>query len=386
MKGDFDKVIEFCKRDSLPKAHKELAGLFRLHDYVSDNLDHACNLHNFADLAPGQLQIAVTRLPFLERERFQTFTSQEDLKSCLFASTAVFPLAPLIHHRGSWYVDGGVTDFFPIVDQNTITVSPFYFSSCDIKPSRYVPVWWAIIPPNNYEAIEWVYALGFEDAMAFFDSKQMPRSPHERSDMKMISTRGLAYDLYTTPCSLQQQQQQQQQPSDDEMMNMERQRQWRRRNVSLHRVIGYHMPMHHVVERVLDMCLLVLFIMVWKPLALVLIYCELLLRLVMHTLSAVLADLMESRSYIVLLSSVLVVPHLLHVGYVSLFLYARKLMSTKAADLALKFSDAGKCLLCLVSLSLLLRFFSLSPAPKAVNKHSLLEEISLIYRIFQHII
>eukprot|EP01037_Dinobryon_pediforme_P034182 gene34182-39979_t len=43
----------------------------------------------------------------------------------------------MVKKNGTWYLDGLWTDFQPILDEKTVTVSPFYFSDCDIKPSRY---------------------------------------------------------------------------------------------------------------------------------------------------------------------------------------------------------------------------------------------------------
>ena len=107
-----------CKDDCLPRAHSSIRGLFDLARYVSEAVDLACNLHKWNELEPEQLQIAITRLPLFNNERATQFTSQEDLKSCLMASAAPFPLAPLVYRRGGWCVDGGLSDFQPIIDEN----------------------------------------------------------------------------------------------------------------------------------------------------------------------------------------------------------------------------------------------------------------------------
>ena len=88
------------------------------------------------ELRPGQLQIAITRLPFLTAERKSNFHSEKDLKDSLMASASAYPFASLVSREGTWCIDGGLSDFQPIIDDNTITVSPFYFSDADIKPSR----------------------------------------------------------------------------------------------------------------------------------------------------------------------------------------------------------------------------------------------------------
>jgi hypothetical protein len=38
-------------------------------------------------------------------------------------------------------MDGGVSDFQPLIDEDTITVSPFYFHRADIKVCIYVYVY-----------------------------------------------------------------------------------------------------------------------------------------------------------------------------------------------------------------------------------------------------
>lgn len=43
----------------------------------------------------------------------------------------------------------------------TITITPFYFSRADIKPSQYVPIWWSAYPPSRKD-FEWVFELGYK--------------------------------------------------------------------------------------------------------------------------------------------------------------------------------------------------------------------------------
>ena len=162
-------------------------------------------------------------------------------------STSAFPLAPLIFRRGAWCVDGGLTDFQPIIDKDTVTVSPLYFSNADIKPSRYVPLWWAIVPPKSPDTIDWLYRLGWEDACRWI------KAHPERCDLPHLSTKTLSPispppkrpHSYDTP-----------------------------KRVSVHRLLGYNISdqMHRTVARSLDIFLTLLVILVWKPLVLILIY------------------------------------------------------------------------------------------------------------------
>ena len=139
LNGDFDKAVEFCKEDCIPQLRESpFFGLFRLSEYVSACLELYL-LPNFKEIPVGHLQVAVTRLPFLTQERIMKFSSKDDLKQVLLASSAAYPFASLVKlSNNSYYVDGGITDFQPIIDDNTLTVSPFYFSDTDIKPSRLV--------------------------------------------------------------------------------------------------------------------------------------------------------------------------------------------------------------------------------------------------------
>ena len=127
---DFDAAVQFCKDECLPAAHRHISGLFCLHKYVDAVLDKHV-LDNFYDIPHGKLQIAITQLPSLKAERAMKYSSPDELKQCLLASCSAFPLAKLIYRNGCWCVDGGLTDFQPVVDDKTITVSPFYFRYLD---------------------------------------------------------------------------------------------------------------------------------------------------------------------------------------------------------------------------------------------------------------
>eukprot|EP00619_Florenciella_sp_RCC1007_P013278 CAMPEP_0205913934 /NCGR_PEP_ID=MMETSP1325-20131115/6893_1 /ASSEMBLY_ACC=CAM_ASM_000708 /TAXON_ID=236786 /ORGANISM="Florenciella sp., Strain RCC1007" /LENGTH=133 /DNA_ID=CAMNT_0053280901 /DNA_START=26 /DNA_END=423 /DNA_ORIENTATION=- len=73
---------------------------------------------------------------------------------------------------GALVFDGGLTDFQPQLKRSgtapahTITISPFYCSSADIRPSRYIPLWWALYPPRR-EDFAWIYHLGYDDARSY---------------------------------------------------------------------------------------------------------------------------------------------------------------------------------------------------------------------------
>ena len=131
--------------------------------------------------------------------------------------------------------------------------------------------------------------------------------------------------------------------------------------------------------------LLVFFVILWKPLSIVLIYIELLIKIII------------SISAVALKESPLILPYILF--SLVLFSFDFGLSFTFGmVMLATKFSIFGPstlsrrnvavfvdCFLCLFSLSLFLRFFSFYPSTIQLKKHSRLQRVSIIYRILHHI-
>ena len=50
-------------------------------------------------------------------------------------------------------------------------VCPFYSSRADIRPSKFVPIWWAFFPPEPYKLKE-LFELGQKDAHAWADKQE----------------------------------------------------------------------------------------------------------------------------------------------------------------------------------------------------------------------
>lgn len=173
--GEFDLAIKYCNETCIPLAYGRYHGLFCLAEYVMGCMEsHLIHKFDTELLNNGNLQVAVTKLPFFSAERVTEHRSKEDLMNTLLASCAAFPFSALARRNGSWYIDGGFTDFLPVIDENTVTVSPFYFSDSDIRPSRYVPLWWSLMPPTDPNTVEWLYNLGWEDAMKYIRSRGIP--------------------------------------------------------------------------------------------------------------------------------------------------------------------------------------------------------------------
>lgn len=353
--GDFDKAVEYCKYNCIPRVYGRLLGIFKLHEYVNDCLDFASNLKDYYTIAPGKLQVAITTLPSFKKSLTTSYSSAEDLKQCLLASSAAFPFARLVHLRGEWSVDGGFTDFQPVVDSSTITISPFYFSDTDIKPSRYVPLWWALFPPNNGETVDWIYNLGYEDARRWFSS----------GGRKAECDSTLSEQTGPTRCS---------HPFDTP------------RRISMHRFLGFDIAnvTHSYVAAAMDLCLYLLLLILWKPFSVALIYAELLLVVVMHSLVSLGQELYDIGP-MVCVASALFAPHLNLILWVTGLLVLHKMVIV-GPSAATKLYDMWECVTCIGSLSLLLRILPSPPSVAPPNKHKHLSKRSLIYRIVRHFI
>ncbi|KAK1929019.1 hypothetical protein P3T76_015459 [Phytophthora citrophthora] len=64
-------------------------------------------------------------------------------------------------------MDGGMFDF-----QHNNNISPFYCVGA--KPSVYVPMWWALIPPGVRD-VEWLFDLGYEDGLKWIAKNGLTR-------------------------------------------------------------------------------------------------------------------------------------------------------------------------------------------------------------------
>lgn len=348
LEGNFDDAIQFCKDYCVPRAYQDFSGLFQLSDYVSRCLQlHMLDKFDKEKLKK-QLSVSVTRLPYFLPEKVSNFDDKAELVSYLLASSAAFPFADLKKIKGNWYIDGGLSDFLPIEDENTITVSPFYFSESDIKPSRYVPLWWTFMPPRSKETIDWLYQLGINDCLKYLEARGLPLDEEKIKHLRKA---------------------QESHPYN------------KRRQVSMQRFLGYDMS-HRYLSFVLDFFLLVLLVCVWKPLALLLIYGELFCRLLLLSTFSLLQSVTELYP-----STLLLKPYYLVMSRLmgTVFLQGVNQLASKKKR-AKMVRELWECFTCVWSLSLLLRFISGRPSQVELRKHKRLAKFSVIYRVFMHII
>uniref|UniRef100_H3H459 PNPLA domain-containing protein n=1 Tax=Phytophthora ramorum TaxID=164328 RepID=H3H459_PHYRM len=163
---DFDAIRDYVLNHVIPGAHEWPAGFFRARTFLLDTLKAEGKLHEYKKLnASQQVTVVYTSLSALKSRRLTAFESQRHLTDSLMASCCATPIAGMpFRLGGEWVMDGGILDFQPIYDDKTVTVSPFYCTGADIKPSVYVPMWWAMIPPGVRD-VEWLFDLGYEDGL-----------------------------------------------------------------------------------------------------------------------------------------------------------------------------------------------------------------------------
>lgn len=350
-------AVQYCKDYCLPMAFSKISGLFNLNHYVEVCLKRTCNLHKWCELDEGQLQVAVTRLlPYFRRERKMTYDSETDLLESLVASAAAFPFAPLVYRHGSWCVDGGLSDFQPIVDSSTVTVSPFYFSRADIKPSRYVPLWWALVPPNTDDTIDWLYHLGWSDGLKWLKKQGIDTSIAKNEPLKNPHP-------FDTPGT-----------------------------VSLHRFLGYDLDKFgRYLSYLGDAFLFMLLAFIWKPFALLLIYAEVIVLLAFNLGKAVLYELFYVWPLLLLIGYWTRPTVVVAVFVISLLLLHKILIfgPSKANNL----EDVWECLSCFSSMKLISKFITPRPSVKKDFEsvdghldlyHRMLEKTSIFYRIARH--
>ncbi len=156
----------------------------------------------------------------------------------------------------------------------------------------------------------------------------------------------------------------------------------------MHRFLGYDLRnmTHNYVSFTLDFVLLVVLLVVWKPVALLLIYLELLVRAVLLAVTSLLQGLWDVSPMAAVRTAVMR-PYYMVMG----FLAGSGFMQGAAEEAWRKrkgqtHRELVECLLCIGSLSLLLRFVSGGPSSTELRKHDKLNKISVLYRVFRHII
>ncbi|KNC83191.1 hypothetical protein SARC_04523 [Sphaeroforma arctica JP610] len=189
---------------------------FRLRKYIVDIVDQKLGpkeFKHYQQQLEERMEVAVTALPGCHGFRYSKYTDYDHFKDVLLASCTAPPIAgfPFVLD-GTLVADGGLADFQPLLDENTITVSPFYFHRTDIKPSQFIPAWWACYPGTEDE-FEQLFRLGYEDAVTWIEANGYERpqnyeAPYWLSDCKGVHLNGKVVDEYPDDMPLEHEQQQ----------------------------------------------------------------------------------------------------------------------------------------------------------------------------------
>ena len=129
--------------------------------------------------------ISITTLNPIQNLLVNQFHHTDDLCRAVRASCHIPSFRKRsVLFRGYSCVDGGFTNNNPILDQNTLRISPFFFEPhIDISPSVSVMPWWAIIIPSEKRAHN-LFSLGKKDGLAYLSemsSKSRKPTPRDNS-------------------------------------------------------------------------------------------------------------------------------------------------------------------------------------------------------------
>lgn len=363
LRCDFDAIRDYVLAEVVPKAHASWGGPFNVRQYLRATLAATGGLHQFEklnDKPETHLTIVYSSLSAWKSLRVSRFDSQQHLTDALLASCCAPPIAGLpFKLKDDWVMDGGLLDFQPVLDDRTVTVSPFYCTGADIKPSRYVPMWWALFPPSPRN-VEWLFDLGYEDGLAWILEQDLAGGR-----ALVVPTQAASYDGDWT--------------------------------TTVGRVLGYH----GVESRVLDALFLGLYVCLWRPLVFLCLYAELYtLAVVAGGKAAVLGAAAKLMVSCLLLAAAAValstlgfqhsVLVLLGMLAAAVFLGGVVLLCggpLEAARAAAQ--DWAKCRSCLrniTSLSLFLRSLPGIGASFEIKRHEFLVRDSLVYRITLHFV
>ncbi|KAE8988366.1 hypothetical protein PR003_g22846 [Phytophthora rubi] len=358
---DFDAIRDHVLKNIVPQAHASLGGYFRVRPYLRDTLARHGGLEHFETLnGSQQLTVVYTSLSALKSRRATSFESAEHLTETLLASCCAPPIAGLpFKLNGEWVMDGGMFDFQPVYDDKTVTISPFYCVDADIKPSVYVPMWWALIPPGVRD-VECLFDLGYEDGL------------------KWVAEKGLAGDRKVVVPT----------------KSTEYAGGW---NTTVGRVVGYRGCESHF----LDALFVGLFVCLWRPMAFLCLYLELYLQAIVSGGKAVVfgaaAKLLISNIIMATLAATLATLGLQHTMLFLLGLMATGFFLGGMVLLVGGLQQAGavasadwqRCrsyMRSITSLSLFLHSMPVIGSSVEFKRREFLLEQSLVYRVAMHFV
>ncbi|KAL3142991.1 hypothetical protein ABBQ38_003272 [Trebouxia sp. C0009 RCD-2024] len=193
--ADIEATVEYVKRCA-QKARTGWLAATRIRDYVAGAIDEF-QPENAGPALNGNLEISVTTVPWFRNVRVKHFEDNTKVKNAILASACIVP--PPLYLRGhGWAIDGAFSDFqilkalfvggnfLTMHNEDAISVCPFYMSRADIKPSKWIPPWWAAYPPEPARLDE-LFELGYKDTFNWLrenrkiDPSGVPAGSHTSS-------------------------------------------------------------------------------------------------------------------------------------------------------------------------------------------------------------
>mmetsp|Transcript_27116 Transcript_27116/g.42418 ORF Transcript_27116/g.42418 Transcript_27116/m.42418 type:complete len:422 (-) Transcript_27116:2416-3681(-) len=255
---DFEKIRDY-QLSCVKRTHGSLFGAFKLREYITGIMDMMLP-ENAVQKIGDKVEVSISVMPLMTNRRVRHFRDDEHLRNCIYASCCMAPFAGMpFKLDGEWIYDGAASDwirkgFFtsPVGHGGTnatcLTVTPFWFSRADIRPSQYLPLWWAVYPPR-VEDFEWVFHLGYKDAQAYVDRLKKAKCRPEKLPPLYKEVK---WDIPGKPSG------------------------------AFTRAFGYRSIFYLLPCSFLDFFLLVMLYMVLKPIAIFFVYLELLVRGFLH--------------------------------------------------------------------------------------------------------
>ena len=144
---------------------------------------------NVCDTVNNRLHISLTSTS-LENVLVSSFASREDLVDALICSCFIplFTGNSVPEYLGKKYLDGGITNQFPVLDEKTIKISPFSGNFKDISPGDQSWLNLTLANENIYlstrnllrakdaasylsdEKLDYYFKLGFKETELFIHS------------------------------------------------------------------------------------------------------------------------------------------------------------------------------------------------------------------------
>lgn len=188
MDCDLDALVQYVYICAA-RARRSVWGAFQLRSYCRGAMTEFCDPEAHK-LVEGRFEVSITRIfPTYKNLRITRFPTYDFFIQALLCSSCIVPLCglPLWLKGFGLCLDGALTDMqvwkgFPKKgtfsklhckekNPNIVVINPFYSSRADIKPNKYIPIWWCFYPPEPYK-LKQLFEMGYDDAHEWFDRDQ----------------------------------------------------------------------------------------------------------------------------------------------------------------------------------------------------------------------